>query len=65
VSKEPAGPLRGEAAWKAEKKRISDRNEAAYARGREERAARNVQFAKDRRVKERREDSNLPEQPHG
>lgn len=64
MSKEAPVPPRGEAAWKAEKKRISDRNEAAYARGRQERAARNVQFAKTRRVNERREDSNLPSQPH-
>ena len=35
----PEEPLRGEAAWRAEKKAIAARNEAAYARGRTERAA--------------------------
>ena len=28
-------PLRGEAAWRAAKKEIADRNERAYARGRQ------------------------------
>jgi hypothetical protein len=31
-------PLRGDAAWKAAKQEIAKRNEAAYARGREQRA---------------------------
>ena len=35
----PTEPLRGDAAWRAAKKDVADRNEAAYARGREERAA--------------------------
>jgi hypothetical protein len=47
-SSSPKEPLRGEAAWKAAKQKISDRNEEAYARGRRERAARNAAFAKKR-----------------
>jgi hypothetical protein len=41
-------PLRGEAAWKAAKQEIADRNEAAYARGRKDRAARNAAWTKRR-----------------
>jgi hypothetical protein len=36
-------PLRGEAAFKAAKQEISARNDAAYARGRDERAKRNAE----------------------
>jgi hypothetical protein len=63
MSKEPAEPLRGHAAWKAAKQRISERNEAAYARGRQERAARNADAIDRRRAAERRETAKLPQQP--
>ena len=53
-------PLRGEAAWKAAKKGVADRNEQAYARGREERAARNTAFAARRLEQERQYNRDLP-----
>ena len=65
MSKPPKEPLRGEAAWRAAKKAVSDRNEAAYAHGREERASRNAQFAARRRAEEIQDRSHLPQQPHG
>jgi hypothetical protein len=63
MSKQPSEPLRGDAAWKAAKQRVSDNNEAAYARGRKDRMARNVQVADQRRAAERRENASLPTQP--
>jgi hypothetical protein len=57
-------PLRGEAAWRAEKDRIQKANEAAYARGREERAADAAEAAGRRRTAERNSMKNLPKQPH-
>ena len=56
-------PLRGDAAWRAEKKRISDNNDAAQKRGRELRAARDAQDAQRRRAADDRERASLPEQP--
>ena len=56
-------PLRGEAAWKAAKKGVADRNEAAYARGRKERAARDAATASRRRDEQRQSNQNLPRQP--
>jgi hypothetical protein len=58
-------PLRGHAAWKAEKDRIAERNEAAYARGRQERTARNAAAMEGRRAAEKRDRANLPSQPRG
>ncbi len=52
-------PPRGEAAWKATKQEIADRNEAAYARGRRERAARNVAWAKRRNEQEREANAQI------
>jgi hypothetical protein len=52
-------PPRGEAAWKAAKQEIADRNEAAYARGRRDRAARNVAWAKRRNEQEREANAQL------
>jgi hypothetical protein len=46
----PTEPLRGDAAWRAQKKAIADRNEAAYARGRQERAAANARVTARRRA---------------
>jgi hypothetical protein len=51
---------RGEAAWKAAKQRIADRNEAAYARGRRERAARDAEAALRRRDADRLDAANRP-----
>jgi hypothetical protein len=56
-------PLRGEAAWKAAKKSVADRNEAAYARGRRDRAARAVVQATRRRDEERESNKSLPQRP--
>ena len=39
MSQQTNEPLKGEAAFRAEKQRIEKANEAAYARGRQERAA--------------------------
>lgn len=56
----PAEPLRGEAAFKAMKKGVAERNEQAYARGRRERAARNTAFAVRRIEEERQDNRDLP-----
>ena len=56
-------PLRGEAAWKAAKQAIADRNDAAYARGRKERAAQDEAMRARRVAAERRADAHLPKQP--
>jgi hypothetical protein len=56
-------PLRGHAAWKAEKERIAERNQAAYARGRQERTARDAAARADRQAAEKRERASLPSQP--
>jgi hypothetical protein len=56
----PGEPLRGEAAWKAEKQAIAARNEKAYARGRKERDARNVAFAARRLEEQRQANRDLP-----
>ena len=56
-------PLRGDAAWRAERQRVSDNNEAAYKRGREKRAAQDAVVAERRRGEDERDRRNLPEQP--
>ena len=56
-------PLKGEAAWKAEKQRIAANNDAAYARGRKERAAENAEASKRERAAAKQESKNLPKQP--
>ena len=56
----PTENLRGEAAWKAAKLAIAERNEAAYARGRKDRVARNAQFAVRRLHQEREANKGLP-----
>ena len=53
MSQETNEPPRGEAAWRAAKQRIQQANEAAYARGREERAADAAEAAGRRRSAER------------
>lgn len=56
-------PLRGEAAFRAAKQRVAERNEAAYARGRAERAASDAAVLSQRRAAEQREAEELPTQP--
>lgn len=63
MTTKPTVPLRGEAAWKAAKKEISDRNEAAYARGRRDRAAKNADAQAQRRAADREANQSLPDQP--
>jgi hypothetical protein len=63
MTKASPEPPRGEAAWKAAKQRIADNNEAAYARGRRDRAARNAQAVDERRASDRRDRQKLPTQP--
>ena len=60
MSKPPVEPLRGEAAWKAAKKGIAERNAQAYARCRKDRAAKNTAFAARRRENERQANRDLP-----
>jgi hypothetical protein len=57
--KKPTEPLRGEAAWKAAKKEVSDRNEAAYARGRRQRAARHAAWVARHQEDERQSNLDL------
>jgi hypothetical protein len=64
MSQQSNEPLRGEAAFRAAKDRVQKANEAAYARGREERAADAVEAAGRRRLAERQSQKNLPSQPH-
>jgi hypothetical protein len=59
----PTEPLRGEAAWKAAKKQVADRNEAAYAQARRERELRDAARVTRRRQEEREANENLPRQP--
>ena len=63
MSEEAQGPPRGEAAWKAAKQRIAANNDAAYARGRKERAAENAEASKRERAAAKQESKNLPKQP--
>jgi hypothetical protein len=64
MNQQPNEPLRGEAAFRAAKQRVEKANEAAYARGREERAADAAEAAARRRQTERQAMKNLPRQPH-
>ena len=57
------GPLRGHAAWLAEKQRIADRNEKAYAQARARREVKVADIHRRAREIERRQDAHLPEQP--
>jgi hypothetical protein len=63
MSKESPERPRGEAAWKLAKKLVADNNDAAYARGRKERAAKNARFAAERRAAELQDRRNTPDQP--
>jgi hypothetical protein len=57
-------PLTGDAAFRAAKQRVEKANEAAYARGRAERAADAAEAAARRRQDDRAARTNLPKQPH-
>ena len=57
-------PLRGEAAWRAAKKGVAERNEEAFARGRRERAARHSAWVARQVEQEREANRHLPAQPH-
>ena len=63
MSKSPAEPIRGDAAWQAAKDVIAKRNEEACARGAKERDARAARAKRERRDFERRELADLPRQP--
>jgi hypothetical protein len=65
TEKHDGPPLRGDDAYRAQKKAIAERNEAAYARGREQRAVRDREAAVRRHEQERRESANTPAQPGG
>jgi hypothetical protein len=56
----PIEPLRGEAAWKAAKKGVAERNEAAYAQGRQERTKRDAARAARVNEQQREADRSLP-----
>jgi len=64
VSDKGSTAPRGEAAWKAAKQEISDKNEAAYARARRKRTERDAEAAQRRREDERRDAASLRAQ-HG
>lgn len=57
-------PLRGEAAWRAEKLAIAQRNEAACAKAMGERGKRDAAVEKERRAAERRDFAIRPKQPN-
>lgn len=63
MSKEPDTPPRGDAAWKIAKKAVADRNEAAYARGRADRAAKRAEAVERRRAADRDDLARLPKPP--
>lgn len=56
-------PLRGDAAWRAAKQQVAERNDAARARGREQRNAADEVVKRRRDAAARRELSDLPVQP--
>jgi hypothetical protein len=56
-------PLRGEAAWRAAKDRIAERNAAARARGAAERQAHETRQAEQRLLAERLERASRPKPP--
>ena len=63
MTKPTEEPLRGDAAWRAAKQKVSDNNDAAYKRGREQRAAQDKDVMTKRREAARREDAQMPRQP--
>lgn len=63
MTKNPDQPLRGEAAWKASKAELAQRNNAARARGGKLRAASEAAKLARRRAADAREREHLPVQP--
>ena len=63
MSKPVVEPLRGEAAWRAAKKGVAERNEEAFARGRKERAERDTARVARQVAQERENNRSLPQQP--
>jgi hypothetical protein len=61
--KDEQEPLRGDAAWAAQRQRVADNNEAAYKRGREQRATQDAAVSARRRADDERDRRSLPEQP--
>ena len=59
----PEQVLTGDAAWRAEKQRISDRNEAAFKRGRERRAEEDSRAHAREAAAARKDRDELPTQP--
>ena len=57
-------PLRGEAAWRAEKLAIAERNKAACAKAGAERGRRDAAVEAERRAAERRDRALTPSQPN-
>jgi hypothetical protein len=56
-------PLRGEAAWRAHKLEVSERNKAACERAGAERGRRDAAVEAERRAAERRDRADTPKQP--
>jgi hypothetical protein len=63
MTQKPNEPLRGDAAWRAQRDEIAKRNDAVHARAQRDRAERDVEAATKRRRDERREAADLPQQP--
>lgn len=63
MTEKPADPLRGEAAWRAQKDAIAKRNDAVHVRAERERKERDAEAHSKRAAEERRERESLPEQP--
>jgi hypothetical protein len=63
TTKANEAPLRGEAAWRAEKLRISQSNEKACAKAQSERGKRDRAIETERRAADRRDFATLPKQP--
>jgi hypothetical protein len=63
MTKNPDQVLTGDAAWRAEKQRISDRNEAAFKRGRERRAEEDTKAHERSAAAARKDRDELPSQP--
>ena len=61
--KDEQEPLRGDAAWRAQKQRVADNNEAAYKKGREQRATQEARVTERMRADADRERRDLPQQP--
>ena len=62
-SKPNEAPLRGEAAWRAEKLRIAQSNEKACAKAQSERGKRDRAIEAERRAADRRDFAAVPSQP--